>query len=78
MYDDRSRAEHHVFVLYNETKFHASVVKFLGMSITFVNMDHLSNLAAFTCFHRTAPVGRNIKRPSDPAIYGKGSLNEIV
>lgn len=48
MYDDRSRAEHHVFLLYNETKFHASVVKFLGMSITFVNMDHLSNLAAFT------------------------------
>lgn len=44
---DRSRAEHHLFLLYNEAKFHASVVKFLGMSITFVNMDHLSNLAAF-------------------------------
>lgn len=36
-----------MFLLYSEAKFHASVVKFLGKSISFVNIDHFSNLAAF-------------------------------
>lgn len=46
---ERSRAEGPVlFLLCNQTMARASTVPFLGMSATFINMDLVSSLAAFT------------------------------
>lgn len=54
-YMEASGAEPCVSSLY-EARSHTSIVKFPGMSVTFVNMDLLSNLAAFI---GSAQVGRN-------------------